>query len=86
MSQDHGADLAQRANPAADLHIHYHELTLVEQALRSAEQRLHAAHLQSGQQQRATQRAEELYREVLALRDQSRRVLADLGEMWVRQK
>ena len=60
----------------------YGELTRLDQALREAEQRLNAAHrLCAGQH--GTRQAKELYREIIALRDRSRLVLADLGEIWI---
>jgi hypothetical protein len=53
-------------------------LTRVDEALRSAQLRLAAAHRHRSQDARA----EELYREILSLRARSRRMLAELAELW----
>jgi hypothetical protein len=69
--------------PASDLPARlrsgYEQLTQVDQALRDAEQRLLNAHVQPG---RDGARAQEVYLEVLSLRDRSRRVLDELAEVW----
>lgn len=67
---------------SARLACGYDELTRVEDALRDAERRLLAAHLDGARQQSA-ERPEQLYREVLSLRDRSRQVLSELGDTWV---
>lgn len=60
----------------------YDELTQVDQALGEAERRLAAAHRRCGQWS-GPSHAQELYRELLALRDRSRRMLSELAEIWV---
>ena len=74
------------AAPQASLQLRlrsaYVELTEVDEALRQAQERLACAH-QNCAHLHSANRAEELYREILMLRDRSRRVLRALGEMWV---
>jgi len=81
MSQELHRDPSGRFNAAAILASGYDELTRVDQALRDAERRLEAAHRRCGAN--GPQQALELYLEIMALRDRSRRVLAVLGEVWV---
>ncbi len=75
----------QSIDISARLACGYDELTRVDEALREAERRLHAAHLACARQQ-ATQRPHEIYREVQSLRDRSRQVLSELGEIWVTER
>lgn len=81
MSYELDADPTDRFDRSEILVSGYDELTRVDQALRDAEQRLQAAHIQPTEQ--GPRRAQELYREVVALRDRSKLVLAVLGEIWV---
>ena len=60
----------------------YDELKRVDRALRDAERALEAAHRECAQHHDVRQ-AQALYREVLALRDEARRVLIELAQMWV---
>lgn len=82
MSQESCTDANNPVQPGSRLASGFDELTRVEEALREAERRLHAAHLDCARQQ-AAERPEALYREVLSLRDRSRQVLSELGEIWV---
>jgi hypothetical protein len=84
MSQALNREPTDRFDAGAILASGYDELTRVDQALRDAERRLAAAHHRSGEQ--GVRQAQELYLEVMALRIQSRRVLAILGEIWVRDR
>lgn len=59
----------------------YAELRNVDEALREAESRLEAAHQQFAQRQGP--RPDSLYREVLRLRDRSRQLLGELGDLFV---
>ncbi len=81
MRQELHADPTDRFDTSAILASGYDELTRVDQKLRDAEQRLEAAHFLCSEHGR--QRAQAAYQEVIALRDQSRQVLAVLGEIWV---
>jgi len=58
----------------------YAELQGVDQALREAERRLESAHQQFARRQGP--RPDSLYREVLELRDRSRRLLDELGDLF----
>lgn len=77
------ADRTEPVDTAARLAAGYVALTQVDEAIRAAQQRLQAAHLRCSQQQRGAVGAEEIYGEILALRDCSRRMLAELAEIWV---
>ena len=81
MSQELDADQTDRFDTRVILASGYDELTRVDQALRTAEQRLQAAHSQ--RVKNGPKRAQELYQEVIALRHRSRQVLNVLGEIWV---
>jgi hypothetical protein len=81
MNQELHADPTDRFDTSGILVSGYDELTRVDQALRDAEQRLRAAHIL--RTEHGPRRAQELYQEVIALRDRSRLVLAVLGEIWV---
>ena len=81
MNQELHRDPTDRFDMNAILVSGYDELTRVDLALREAEQRLEAAHRQCGNE--GPRQAQELYTEVIALRDKSRRMLAVLGEIWV---
>jgi DNA-binding PucR family transcriptional regulator len=59
----------------------YAELQDVDQALRDAEHRLEAAHKQFARG--VGPRPDSLFREVLQLRDHSRRLLDELGDLFV---
>jgi hypothetical protein len=75
------ADAGESPDPGRRLASGYIELTRIDEALRAAQQRLMAAHLLRARQQDAG-RAELVYREILCLRDRSRRMLAELAEIW----
>lgn len=80
MSQELHSDRSDRFDAGLVLASGYDELTRVDQALRDAEQRLWAAHalcMEHGPRQ-----AQEVYLEVVALRDRTRQVLALLGDIW----
>lgn len=81
MSQQLHADPTDRFDASVMLASGYQELTRVEQALREAEKRLAAAHRR--RMEHGPRQAQELYREVVALRGRSRLMLAVLGEIWV---
>jgi hypothetical protein len=61
----------------------YAELRNVDQALREAEQNLKAAHHDFAN--RKGPRPDSIYREVLRLREQSRRLLDQLGDLFLRE-
>ncbi len=85
MSQESCTDNNDLVQAGSRLASGYDELTRVDEALREAERRLHAAHLDCARQQ-PTQRPHEIYREVQSLRDRSRQVLSELGEIWVAER
>jgi hypothetical protein len=70
-----------RPGRAQKLCSSYAELQDVDQALRDAEHRLGAAHTQFARG--LGPRPDGLYREVLQLRDHSRRLLDELGDLFV---
>lgn len=78
------ADPTDRFDRGVILASGYDELTRVDQALRNAEQRLDAAHSECTKH--GPRRAQELYLEVIALRDRSSLVLKVLGEIWVAER
>jgi hypothetical protein len=75
------ADASESPDPGRRLASGYIELTRIDEALSAAEQRLLAAHRLRAQQRDAGP-AELVYREILFLRDRSRRMLAELAEIW----
>lgn len=81
MSQELHRDPTDRFNAGLILVCGYDELTRVDRALRDAEQRLKTAHAMCGEH--GPSHAQEVYQEVVALRDRTRQVLAVLGEIWV---
>ena len=81
----HQADCVQlqpAVQVASRLACGYAELTRLDRALRDAECALAAVHHQCAQQ-RDVRKAQALYLEVLALREQARRLLVELAQMWV---
>lgn len=84
MSQELHADPTDRFDTSTILASGYDQLKLVDQALRDAEKRLRAAHIQCIEH--GPRRAQALYQEVIALRDRSRLMLAVLGELWVAER
>jgi len=81
MSQELHRDPTDRFDAGEILASGYDELTRVDEALRDAERQLRAAHSQCLED--GPRRAQQLYLEVIALRDKSRSMLAVLGEIWV---
>ena len=77
-----GTHAAPQASLQLRLRSAYGELTEVDEALRQSQERLTLAHQNCAHLHSAAS-AKELYREILLLRDRSRRVLRELGEMWV---
>lgn len=82
MNEPSGVQSNRPVQAASRLTCGYDELTRVDQALREAERRLADAHSLSAHQLGA-QQAQVVYLEVLALRDRARRVLVELGEIWI---
>lgn len=80
------ADRTEPVDTAARLAAGYVALTQVDEAIRAAQQRLEAAHLRCSQPPRGAVGAEQIYGEILALRDRSRRMLAELAEIWVAER
>ncbi|MFC5497008.1 hypothetical protein ACFPOE_05645 [Caenimonas terrae] len=85
MSQQYCAGRTPAVQPDSRLASGYDELTRLDQALREAERRLAAAHGLCGGPPPA-QQAQEVYLEVLALRDCARRVLLELSELWIAER
>lgn len=82
MCEEFYADSNHPVQTCALLASGYDELTRVDAALREAERKLAAAHRLGAEQARPAQ-ATEHYLEILALRDRTRQVLTELGEIWV---
>jgi hypothetical protein len=80
------ADRTEPVDTAARLVAGYVQLTQVDEAIRAAQQRLEAAHLRCSQQRHGAASAEQIYAEILALRGRSRRMLAELAQIWVAER